>query len=125
MLNIIIPAAPIKLDGFPLCAKKDKREVATEGGLCALCGGPPASLEIVRRSMHRQIRTALREILGCGNCKAIPPNEARCSWCAWVRGAIMGICGIGEQVWGLEEFDEYLKIVSVYDPGWQNRVKWV
>ncbi len=126
MMNIDIPEAPIKLNGFPTCAgpDNDKREVEKAGDLCALCGGKPASVEIIRRSMHRQMRTALRELLGCGNCKAIPPNEVRCGWCAWIRGTIMGMAGIGEQLWGCDEFDEYLKIISVFDPGWQKRVNW-
>ena len=126
MLSIAIPDAKIKLDGFPTCAgdQRDGREVEKRGDLCALCGGKPANVEIIRRSMHRQIRTALRELLGCGNCREIPPNEVRCPWCAWVRGTIIGMAGIGEQIWGLEEFDEYLKIISVFDPGWQTRVDW-
>lgn len=127
MLNITIPEAPIKLDGFPLCygPDDDRREVENPGDLCAMCGGKPASVEILRRTIHRQARLGLRQVLGCRECKDIPPNEVRCTLCAWYRGVIMGIAGIGEQVWGPEEFDGYLKIICTYDPGWQNRVKWV
>lgn len=127
MLNITIPDALIKLDGFPTCAgaQKDGREVEKKGDLCVLDGGKPASLEILRRSIHRQMRLALRQLLGCSKCKEIPPNEKRCEMCAWFRGAMCGMGGIGEQVWGVEEFAPYLKIVCVYDPSWQDRVKWV
>ena len=126
MLNIAIPEAPIKLDGFPLCSHPDGdgREVENHGDVCALNGGKPASMEIVRRSMHRQIQQGLRQLLACEKCKAIPPNEVRCTLCAWFRGAIMGMAGIGEQVWGCEEFEPYLAIICEFDPGWQNRVKW-
>lgn len=126
MLNIVIPDAPIKLDGFPTCAHpgRDQREVENVGDFCALDGGKPASLDIVRRAIHRQIRLSLRQMLGCATCARIAPSEVRCTLCAWFRGAIMGMAGIGEQVWGAEEFEPYLKIVSVYDPGWQKRVEW-
>lgn len=126
MLDIAIPDAPVKLDGFPLCSHphNDGREVHAAGDVCALDGGKPASLEMIRRTMHRQIRLGLRQILACSVCKEIPPNEIRCKKCAWMRGAVMGIAGVGEQVWGLEEFDPYMQIISVFDPGWQKRVKW-
>jgi hypothetical protein len=126
MLNIEIPEAPITLKGFPTCAHphNDGREVEKAGDLCALDGGKPASLEIIRRSLHRQIQQSLRQFLACEKCRAIPPNDIRCNLCSWFRGAIMGMAGIGEQVWGEAEFESYLKIVSVFDPGWQERVEW-
>lgn len=126
MLNITIPDAPIKLDGFPTCAHADNdgREVANAGDLCALDGGKPATLEIIRRSFHRQMRLGLRQILACRECKSIPPNEVRCSLCAWFRGAVMGMAGIAEQVWGDVEFMPYVSPISVFDPGWQKRVDW-
>lgn len=126
MLNITIPDAPIKLDGFPTCAgpENDGREVHEAGEVCCLDGGKPASLEMLRRTIHRQIRLSLRQLLACRQCKEIPPEKVRCDLCSWYRGAIMGMAGIGEQVWGDEEFMPYLKIVSVHDPGWQKRVEW-
>lgn len=123
---IEMPTAPVKLDGFPTCAgpNNDRREVAKAGDLCALCGGAPASMEIIRRSMHRQIGLGLKMLLSCETCREIPPNEPRCQRCSWTRGAMMGMAGIGEQVWGQEEFDGYLRIVGTYFPGWQKLVKW-
>ncbi len=126
MLNIDIPEAPIQLNGFPTCAgpENDGREVHSAGELCRMDGGKPASLDMIRRTIHRQIRLGLRQLLSCGKCKEIPPNEVRCSFCSWMRGAIMGMAGIGEQVWGDEEFAPYLKIISEFDPNWQKRVDW-
>lgn len=126
MPDIYIPDAPIKLDGFPLCAHphNDGREVHAAGDFCALDGGKPASLDMIRRTMHRQMQLALRQILLCQTCKEIPPSDLRCGLCSWMRGALMGMAGVGEQVWGDEEFVPYLKIVADYDPGWQKRVDW-
>ena len=36
----------------------------------------------------------------------------------------MGMAGIAEQIWGEDEFAPYMKIISIYDPGWQKRVQW-
>lgn len=124
MLDITIPEAPIKLDGFPTCATGDGREVEKRGDVCALDGGKPASLDMIRRTIHRQIRAALRQVLACETCKEIPPDKVRCQKCSWMRGAIVGMAGVGEQIWGDEEFTPYLEIICQYDPGWQNRVKW-
>src|SRR5262245_34122398 len=106
-MNIEIPDAPIKTSGFPTCAhpQNDKREVENAGDVCRLDGGKPASMEMIRRSAHRQMRLGLRQILACRQCREIPPNEARCPQCAWFRGVMMGIAGLMEQVYGQEEFE--------------------
>lgn len=116
-----IPEPSIRLDGFPTCARGDGREVETAGGLCAMDGGKGASLEMLRRTCHRQIRSALRQMILCGDCAAVSLAEIRCAKCTWCRGAIMGIAGVGEQVWGGAEFEPYLKGIATFEPGWQKK----
>ena len=118
-----LPEAPIKLSGFPTCAhpSRDGREVEKAGDFCAQDGGKPASMEILRRSMHREIRMAIRQMQLCGDCAVIPINEIRCHRCTWMRGAAMGIAGVGEQLGWAEELEPYMRMIGHFDPGWQKK----
>ena len=112
-MNLTIPESPIKLDGFPLCTDYDcPHEVGTKGQKCGLHGGPPAVIDIIHRTIHRQIRTSLRAMVGCDDCHYLSLDEIRCIRCCWYRGAIMGMAGIAEQLgWG-EEMIPYLNLIA-------------
>lgn len=118
-----LPEPPIKLDGFPLCAHPDgdRREVAAPGELCAQDGGQPATLEILRRSIHRQIRGAILEMKCCRRCEGLDLRDVRCAACAWMRGAAMGVAGIAELLGWAGEVQPLMSLIGIYDPGWQKR----
>lgn len=117
-----LPDPPIKLDGFPTCAAGDGREVEKRGDCCAQDGGKPASMQILRRAIHRQIRTCITRMIQCGPCSGIPLNGVRCPMCTWYRGGAMGIGGLAEQLGYAEELEPLMSMVGVLDPGWQTRL---
>lgn len=118
-----LPVPTIKLDGFPVCAhpRNDGREVEKRGDFCAQDGGKPASTEILRRVTVRQIRSSIRQMMLCGDCVGIPLTSVRCPACTWLRGAAMGIAGVGEQMGFAEDLEPLMALIGVFDPGWQER----
>lgn len=117
-----IPEAPIKLSGFPTCKAGDGREVESRGDFCAQDGGKSASPQILRRAIHRQVRCGIAQMQRCEECKGIPLADSRCKVCSWWRGGVMGIAGLAEQMGYAEEMIPYMEMISVYAPGWQDRV---
>ena len=112
-MNVTIPDAPIKVHGFPLCTHHDcPHEVETKGQACGLHGGPPATVDIIHRTIHRQIRTASWGMIDCPDCRYTALDDIRCIRCCWYRGSIMGMAGIAEQLgWG-EEMVRYLELIA-------------
>lgn len=115
--NHDLPESPIELAGFPTC-KVCGREEAKNGAGCAMEGGPPLSTDGLRRSILRQIRSCIYQVMNCEKCKDKQLNAERCAWCAWLRGAAMGIAGIGEQMGWESDALPYMKMIAVYEPGW-------
>lgn len=119
----IIPDAPFDTKAPYHRCPHDATEVAQPGQLCAPHGGPPATPEILRRIAHRQVRGSLRAMVLCSDCALTSLREPRCSKCTWIRGALMGMAGLLELLGCEKEFEPYVKLVAIYDPGWKDRVK--
>jgi hypothetical protein len=116
-----LPEPPIELRGFKTCAEGDRREVQPGEEYCVQHGGKPLTLDGLRRSAHRTIRMAIHQMMTCGNCVGVPLNEIRCSKCAWMRGAAMGIAGEAEQLGWADDMEPYMKMIGNLEPGWQKR----
>lgn len=117
-----LPEPPIELGGFPTCQVCQREESNKDAG-CAMHGGQPLSIEALRRSLLRQMRSCVYQVMNCDQCTDKKLNEERCSWCAWLRGAAMGIAGIAEQMGWESDALPYMKMIAVYDPGWHDSQK--
>lgn len=120
MKNVGLPEPPIELAGFPACKVCGREERVRDAG-CAMHGGEPLPLEALRRSILRQIRSCVYQVMECKRCSDKSLNEARCAWCGWLRGAAMGIAGIAEQMGWEKDAVPYMKMIAVFDPGWADR----
>ena len=118
-----LPEPPITLSGFPTCAhpSQDGREVEALGDFCVQDGGKPASIEILRRAVHRQIRSAIIQMKKCHGCEVLELTDIRCSACTWCRGAAMGIAGIAGQLGWADEIKPLMAMIGIYAPGWQKK----
>ena len=117
-----IPMPEIELTGFLTCKAGDQHEVNPGQGFCAMHGGTVLSLEGQRRTMHRQIRMAIRLMTKCQKCEGIPLKDLRCTACAWSRGAAMGVAGFAEVMGWADELVPYMQMIGHFDPGWQRRI---
>jgi hypothetical protein len=119
MSKVTVPKAPIPVSGFPICAADYgcDYEVAEKGGTCAIHGGPPASLEMIHRSIHRQLKSCVSDMMGCLNCKGRLLKDTRCHRCNWMRGAAMGMAGLAEQLGWAEEMGPYLDLIALRRDG--------
>lgn len=98
--QVNLPDPLIVLSGFPLCKGEGNtcpQEVQDDETLCPACGGPFLSPEIIKRTFLRQLRTAIRQILICEECKDKDLRGPRCLDCAFFSGAAYAIIGFMER----------------------------
>jgi hypothetical protein len=117
----ILPAPPIELAGFPYCRQGCRTEVRGEGDACAVHGGRPMDLPMLRRRIVRGVRFAVAEIIRCEKCSQIPLNEVRCPGCAWMRGGAMGAAGLAEDLGWEADVEPLIKMIGIHDPGWMEK----
>lgn len=119
-----LPTPTIKLDGFPICHGDRNRcttEVSSVSSWCARHSGPPMGPSILRRTLNRQARTAVQNMIDCRDCEHINLNDIRCSKCAWFRGVAMGLTGIAEQNGWEGDVTPLMKMIAHHEPRWYEK----
>lgn len=115
-----LPDAPIQVAGFPACRVCGREEMERGIG-CAMHGGRPLDLAALRRSMLRQVRTAIQQMIDCQERGFRSVTDVCCPMCSWLRGAAMGIAGIAEQLGFESDMLPYMAVIGTLDPGWADR----
>ncbi len=110
-----LPDAKVCLAGFPLCHGEQNRcpQEANEGQrFCVAHGGAGPSVDVLRRTYLRQLRTAVDGVLMCRECAEVSlTGLGRCGTCITNVGAAWTLGGLLERLGFDEDSAQYLSLV--------------
>ena len=99
---VTLPISPIKLAGFPLChgdGNSCSQEVEQGERFCVAHGGLGPSVQVLRRTYLRQLRSAIEDVIKCLACIDIELNgKGRCKQCVTIAGAAWALGGLLERL---------------------------